>query len=416
VALGWLTRSIRPPDDITPNENDPALVPPSTVGPDQLVTPGDPHGVELTDSPSAPPSPPARILPSAWSGWPAEWWPPNWHGRVSQLADLAWACVDLNARIISTMPPYLVGAAPTLDSEWLRNPDPEIYSSWEEFAKQLFWDWQLGEVFVISTARYSTGWPARFHVVPPWFVNVEMDGGRRHYSIGQVDVSADILHLRYQSSVDDAHGHGPLEAGRATLVAAEVLGRYATTIASNGLVPSSILEAPEEMSPDQAATLRDDWVAQRAAFPGYPAVLSGGLKWTPTQLNPKDMALLELAQFTESRIAILLGVPPFLVGLPSGGDSMTYSNVTSLFDYHWRSGLRPSATTVMAGLSEWLLPRGTTVEVNKDAYVQPEPLQRAQTAQIYNSIQDADGNPVLTVEQIREAEKIRNPQGGPIVG
>ena len=35
------------------------------------------------------------------------------------------------------------------------------------------------------------------------------------------------------------------------------------------------------MSPDQAATLRDDWVLQRAGNPGYPAVLSGGLKWTP---------------------------------------------------------------------------------------------------------------------------------------
>ena len=34
----------------------------------------------------------------------------------------------------------------------------------------------------------------------------------------------------------------------------------------------------------------------------------------------------------------------------------------------------------MAALSEWVLPRGTTVEVNRDAYVQPEPLERAQTA------------------------------------
>ena len=135
------------------------------------------------------------------------------------------------------------------------------------------------------------------------------------------------------------------------------------------------------MSPDQAETLRNDWVAQRVANPGIPAVLSGGLKWTPTQLSPNDMALLELSQFTDSKIAVLLGVPPFLVGLPTG-DSMTYSNVTSLFDYHWRSGLRPTASAVMAGLSEWLLPRGTTVEVNKDAYVQPDPLTRAQTAQI----------------------------------
>jgi phage portal protein BeeE len=130
------------------------------------------------------------------------------------------------------------------------------------------------------------------------------------------------------------------------------------------------------------------------------------------------MALLELLTWNDSRIAVMLGVPPFLVGLPSGGDSMTYSNVTALFDYHWRAGLRPKAETVMAGLSEWLLPRGTAVEVNKDAYVQPEPLQRAQTAEIYHRIQDADGNPVLTVEEIRQAERLADttpvPTGGPI--
>ena len=86
------------------------------------------------------------------------------------------------------------------------------------------------------------------------------------------------------------------------------------------------------------------------------------------------MALVDLAQLTGSRIAVLLGVPPFLVGLRRGGDCMTYANVSSIFDYHWRAGLRPKAQAVMAGLSQWLLPRGTAVEVNRDAYVQPDPL------------------------------------------
>ena len=58
----------------------------------------------------------------------------------------------------------------TLIADWLTNPDPDVYTSWEEFAKQLFWDYQLGEAFVLATARYATGWPARFHVVPPWYV------------------------------------------------------------------------------------------------------------------------------------------------------------------------------------------------------------------------------------------------------
>lgn len=406
--MRWLeTRGIRPPppDDIVPNSNDPAAVPPSTVGPDQLVTPGDPSGVVL-DDPGGPSWSPPRIIPSAWSGWPAEWWTPNWT-RVTQLTGVAWACIDLNARNLATMPPYLVGAAPTLDANWLLNPDPDIYSSWEEFSKQLFWDFQAsGEAFVFATARYSTGWPARFHVLPPWTVNVEMESGRRMYTVGRVDITRDVCHLRYQSSVDDAHGHGPLEAGRGVLTSAGVLGDYANTVAGAGLVPSSILEAPEEMSPDQAGALRDEWVAQRAANPGYPAVLSGGLKWTPTTLNPKDMALLELAQYTDAKIAILLGVPPPLVGLPTAGESLTYNTVLMALDQHWRTGLRPMAATVMAGLSEWLLPRGTTIEVNENAYIQPDPKTRAETYQILNGIMDQDGNPALTVEQIHQVERL----------
>jgi hypothetical protein len=63
-------------------------------------------------------------------------------------------------------------------------------------------------------------------------------------------------------------------------------------------------------------------------------------------------------------------------------------------------------------LSNWLLPRGTTVEVDRDAYVQPEPLVRAQTEQIYNTIRDDQGNPVMTVQQIQEAERLTGTVGG----
>src|SRR5262245_6296205 len=130
-------RAIRPPpDDITPNENDPALVAPSTVGPDQLVNPGDPDGIELVGTTGSL-TPPARILPSQWSGWPADWWPPLWgNGHLSRLADIAWMCLDTNASLLSTMPPYLVDAAPSLDADWLRNPDPDLYGCWEDMAKE----------------------------------------------------------------------------------------------------------------------------------------------------------------------------------------------------------------------------------------------------------------------------------------
>src|SRR4029077_3565383 len=89
-------RALRP---MTPNTNDPADVPPATVGPPNY-RPGDPNGIELVDEGPAPPrTPPPRAAP--WSGWPAEWATPG-YGTLETLVDTAWACLDLNSSVIST--------------------------------------------------------------------------------------------------------------------------------------------------------------------------------------------------------------------------------------------------------------------------------------------------------------------------
>jgi HK97 family phage portal protein len=385
---------------LLPNGNDPATHPPATVGP-PTARPGDPNALELIDEGTGRPFGQGPPRPVAWSGWPAEWQTPNWFGHVQQLTDTAWACLDKNASIFSSMPPYLVGASPTLATEWMTNPDPDLYGSWNEFAKQLMWDYQAaGEVFVVITARYSTTWPARFHVVNPAYVEVEMDGAFRRYIIGGRDVTDDMIHIRYKSVIGDAHGHGPLEVGGPRLVAASTLARYAQQFAAAGGVPNAVLVHPDELTAAQSSDLQAQWVNARMSSIGLPAVLSGGVDFKTLQFNPADMALVELSSWNESRIAVLLGLPPFLMGLPSGGDSMTYSNTTALFDYHWRAGLRPMADHLMADLSGRLVPRGTTVEVNRDAYVQPGPYERAQTWEILARIG------VVTAEQVAAIERV----------
>jgi len=354
----------------------------SPIGPG--FNPGDPNGVEISDGGVGFSNPLSVPPPQPWSGWPSSWDVPNWWGITSMLTDTAWACLDSNASILSTLPPYLVGAAPSLDSDWLRNPDPDVYVSWCEFAKQLFWDYQgAGEAFVLATARYSTGWPARFHVVPPYMVNAEIVDGARRYDIAGVDVTADMLHVRYTSRLGFARGIGPLEMAGPRLVAAAALARYASSMAQAGGVPTSILKHPGRLDADQAAKLQSQWVAARQNALGLPAVLSGGVDFQTIAIDPEKMALVELSQWNEARIAVLLGVPPVAMGLPSGGDPMTYKNMEWLFFSRWRGALGPLSTAVMSALSGWALPRGTAVEVDMTPYVSPTPLEQAQIDQIY---------------------------------
>jgi phage portal protein BeeE len=239
------------------------------------------------------------------------------------------------------------------------------------------WDFLLGEAFVVCTARYSgpggpgTGWPARFHVAPPWTINVDLGSdGRRQYSTGSIPIAdGDMLHIPYKITSDSAHGTGPLDAGRSRLIAAGVLLRYLTNFVQGGAVPTGVLESEEEVSSKQASDLHAQWVNARIARLGLPAVLGGGVTWRAVQSDPLSTAMTALAGYTEAKISTLLGVPPFLLGLPSGGDSMTYSNVSSVYDFHWRGGLRPKAQRLLLALSGWLVPHGTGIEVNRDAYV-----------------------------------------------
>lgn len=398
----WVRGMLGSSFDDTPNGNDPADVPPATVGP-PAATPGNPDGVELEILPGAGPWPSSIIRPSAWSGWPDAWPTPAWNssGRLETLTDMAWMCLDLNTWVLSSMPPYLVDPAPSLDASWLDNPDPDLYTSWEEFARSMFWDLWTGEAFIRITARYASTWPARFHVVEPWFVDVEIGAdGLRHYSIGGEPVPRDdIIHLRYRATAHAARGTGPLEVGAGRLVAANLLNRYAANFIAGGALPSGIIGHPDELSATRSAELQQQWLDARMSTAGLPAVLSGGVTFTPTQESPAKVGAVDLAQLTESRIAVLLGTVPFQMGLPSGGDSMTYSNVTSLFDYHWRSSLRPKAQFIMKGLSQRLLPLGTSVELNRDAYVQPGPLERAQAWQILVGIG------AITADDVAEFER-----------
>ena len=66
---------------------------------------------------------------------------------------------------------------------------------------------------------------------------------------------------------------------------------------------------------------------------------------------------------------------------------------TNLLDFHWRTTLRTQAGAVASALSNWLLPRGSRVEFNRDEYVKPDAEARARTYQTLHSIVDEKGNP-----------------------
>lgn len=393
----WLTGS---PAGETPNGNAS-----TSVGPPGYV-PGDPEGIEYDPAPPVVDQRFASLSPSPWSGWPAEWATPDFSAKATPLVDVAWNCLDLNSSILSTMPTYLKRNGDVLDPlPWMQNPDDAVYESWTEFAKSLFWHYQLGEAFVYVMARSALGFPVRFREIPPYLMKVEMAGAnQRRYFLGSMELDpADVLHIRYKSHPFAPRGEGPLDAAAPRAVTAALLGRLTNTIAEQGGVPPYWLETDKVLTRPQATSLLDEWVDSRIRNSGRPALLTQGTTAKTMPFSTREMALLELGQWTESRIAIALGVPPFLAGLPSGGDPMTYSNVTQLFDFHDRSSLRPKAKTVMAALSNWALPRGQCIELDSEEYTRPGMLERSQAYVNWNTVGAIDGGDVRALEDLEGA-------------
>ena len=89
------------------------------------------------------------------------------------------------------------------------------------------------------------------------------------------------------------------------------------------------------MSPAQFERLKreleDSFQGARNA--GRPLLLEGGLDWKAMSLSPRDMDFISLKQMAAREIALALGVPPLLLGLP--GDN-TFSNYQEANRTFWR--------------------------------------------------------------------------------
>jgi phage portal protein BeeE len=178
-----------------------------------------------------------------------------------------------------------------------------------------------------------------------------------------------------------------------------------TDLASRGGIPWAILKSQRKLNGTESKDLQNAWVNGARNRMGAPAILSGTLELETLTISPREMMMLEQRIFDETRIASALGVPPYLVGLPNP-DGLTYANAVALLDFHWRITLRTAANSVMSALSNWLLPRGTRIEMNRDDYNRPDDLTRAQTDQVLFNLVDEHGNRAKTIDEIRYGNRL----------
>jgi HK97 family phage portal protein len=179
-----------------------------------------------------------------------------------------------------------------------------------------------------------------------------------------------VLHSKLFHPANDHYGLSPIEAAATAVDIHNEASKWNKALLDNSARPSGALVYGNGQTMTAAqferlkSELEETYTGARNA--GRPMLLEGGLDWKAMSLSPRDMDFIALKQMAAREIALALGVPPMLLGIP--GDN-TYSNYTEANRAFWRQTVIPLVQRTASGLSRWLGPaygRGLALRANLD--------------------------------------------------
>lgn len=250
----------------------------------------------------------------------------------------------------------------------LSNPCPDqtstdLLESWygyllvsgNSYLKAVAINGELREIHALRPDRMrvvpgSDGWPSGFEY--------QVDGQRSVLTDAPVAGVRPVLHVRLFHPANDYYGMSPIEAAAKAIDLHNTASDWNKALLDNSARPSGALvyqNSEGRMTDEQFARLKAELETgfQGANSAGRPLLLEGGLDWKALSLTPKDLDFIEAKHASAREIALALGVPPMLLGIP--GDN-TYSNYQEATRSFWRQTVVPLAWRTARALSSWLSP------------------------------------------------------------
>lgn len=201
----------------------------------------------------------------------------------------------------------------------------------------------------VSVVEGRDGWVAGY--------DYRAGGGTRRLAAEADGGRLSLLHLKLFHPLDDHSGFSPLVAAGAALDLSNAAAGWNKALLDNSARPSgALVYQPKDggnLSADQYQRLKEELEAgySGAVNAGRPLLLEGGLDWKAMGLSPKDMDFIEARNGAARDIALALGVPPMLIGIP--GDN-TYANYQEANRAFYRLTVLPLIARTAASFSAWL--------------------------------------------------------------
>jgi HK97 family phage portal protein len=286
----------------------------------------------------------------------------------------------------------------------IRTPDPRVPGSatyvWtcEDLLLYGYAYWQITEFFADTNRVRSV------QRVNPSRVTIQTNSLATEIEYYMVDGSPVPNSGLGSLVVFNGNDEGVLNrAGRTIRTGAEL--ERAAAMYAREPIPSMVLKSNGTALPaDRIAKLLDSWATARRNR--GTAFLNADVTLETVGFDPEKLQLAAARSYIATEIARACGIPAYYVDANTGS-SMTYSNATTQRQTLLDFSLIPLMTSITERLSmPDFIPSTQQVRYDLSDYLRGSDLERANIYKTLNSIVDANGNPAITVEEIRNAEEM----------
>jgi HK97 family phage portal protein len=220
---------------------------------------------------------------------------------------------------------------------------------------------------------------------------------------------SDIRHIKAWHPLDDWYGLSPIEAGAYAVDQHNEGMKWLQGLLQNSAAPSGLMLAEGELSDEQFNRLKSEIDEKHSGGrnAGRPLLLEGGLTWQAMGMSPQQMQIIDAKHSSARDVALALGVPPQLVGIP--GDS-TFANYHEARLAFYEETCIPIMEMVASELTAWLAPAYGDVRLRVDLEAIPAIAEKR-----HRLWEMADRSQDLTINEKREMKGYEPIPGGDVV-
>lgn len=340
----------------------------------------------------------------------------------------AWACVNLHAGTIGSLP-FLVyrkradGSAEVARDHWLfrlihdsPNADQTALDFWEFMQAVL----ELRGNALAYAPKAAGGRTIALQPIPWDYVSVKrLDNGDLQYTYPndkgepQVRRQNEVFHIR-------GFGGGPLGGlstlafGRHVFGLAIALDKAAGATFKNGLRSPGILKFKDWLKGEQRKETREYLEREHlgAGKSGKPLILEGGVEWQTMSLSPEDAQMLQSRTFSVEEMCRFFQAPPVLVG-HTEKVSAWGSGIEQIIQGYIKFGLRRRCKRIEQAVHKQLLTAkdradGIFVEFAIEGLLRGDPKARAE----FYRVMTASG--IMSINECRRLENLPPVPGGDV--